>query len=121
MKISKNVRKNKRVGASRWRCQGFVIEMGGGPELNAAQIQYIRYYTTLKGHQSEIDQTFSSSSLRATSFKSLVQRVRLSRRSCMMVAESRYSSSSRVSRSAIALSKAFLANLHAMSGLFKIS
>ena len=120
MKISKNVRKNKRVGASRWRCQGFVIEMGG-PELNEAQIQYIRNYTILKGHQSETDQTFSSSSLRATSFKSLVQRVRLSRRSCMMVAESRYSSSSRVSRSAIALSKAFLANLHAMSGLFKIS
>ena len=66
-------------------------------------------------------QSFSSSSLRPASFKSLVQSVRLSRRSCMMVAESRYSSSSRVSRSAIALSKAFFANLHAISGLFRIS
>ena len=49
--MSKNVGKNKQVGASRRGCQGFVIEMGG-PEFNAVQIKYICNYTTLKGHQS---------------------------------------------------------------------
>lgn len=63
---------------------------------------------------------FSSSPL-CPSVKSLVQRVRLSRSSCMIVAESRYSSSSRPSRSAIALSKACFASLHAMSGDARIS
>lgn len=62
----------------------------------------------------------SSPSL-AASAKSLVQRVRLSLNNCIIVAESLYSSSSSPSRSAMALSNACFASLHAWSGEFKIS
>lgn len=50
-----------------------------------------------------------------------VQRVRLSRRSCMIRVLSRYDSSDRESSSAIASSKACLARWHARSGEFRIS
>lgn len=50
-----------------------------------------------------------------------VQRVRLSRRSCMMRVESLYDSSERVSSSAMASSKACLARWQARSGELRIS
>lgn len=50
-----------------------------------------------------------------------VQRVRLSRRSCMIRVLSRYDSSDRESSSAMASSNACLARWHARSGEFKIS
>ncbi len=66
-------------------------------------------------------QSFVQFSSFVGSARSLVHRVRLSLKSCIIVAESRYSSSSKPSRSAIALSNAALASLHAWSGEFKIS
>jgi len=50
-----------------------------------------------------------------------VQRVRLSRRSCMIKVESRYDSSDSESSSAMASSKACLARWQARSGEFRIS
>nr|GMC48269.1 Protein kinase, ATP binding site-containing protein [Ipomoea batatas]GME01014.1 Protein kinase, ATP binding site-containing protein [Ipomoea batatas] len=50
-----------------------------------------------------------------------VQRVRLSRRSCMIKVLSLYDSSPRVSNSAIASSKACSTGLQARSGEFRIS
>ena len=84
----------------------------------------IKFFTT--DHKTVNYNGFSQKSLPSPSSfpgspKSLVQSVKLSLKSCMIVAESLYSSSSSPSSSAMALSKAALANLHAWSGEDKIS